>query len=61
MKKTIIVMATVVIEGDDVDRGLIGNVLDKLRHWYRWKHKMEGDDYAVVRVELSQDYAELPN
>ena len=56
MKKTIMVMATIKVEGDDLPNNLIKAILYKIKKWFKYRYKQESDNYIVVNVELSDDY-----
>ena len=56
MKKTIVLIATIKIEGDNLSDSFVKAILYKIRKWFKYKHKQESDNYIVVSVELSDDY-----
>ena len=59
MKKTVMVMATIKIEGDDLSSSFIKAILYKIKKWFRYSHKQESDKHIVVSVELSDDFITL--
>jgi len=59
MKKTIMVMATITIEGDDLNAGFLKRILQKIRKWFKYQHRLESDTYIVANVEFSDSYIEI--
>lgn len=59
MKKTIIVMATIKIEGDNLSNSFIKSILYKIKKWFRYNHKQESQQHIVVSVELSDNFIVL--
>jgi hypothetical protein len=59
MKKTIMVMATITIEGDDLNTGFLKRIVQKIGKWFRYKHRLESDNYIVAKVEFSDSYIEI--
>jgi len=56
MKKTIVVMATIKVEGDNLSTNFIKAILYKIKKWFKYRYKQESDSHIVVSVELSDDY-----
>ena len=59
MKKTIIVMATIEIEGDHLNEGFIQKILNRINRWFRWSHRLEADNYIVAKVDFSDNFVEI--
>lgn len=59
MKKTIMVMATITIEGDHLNSGFIKRILQRISRWFRYKYNLQGDNFIVANVELSTNYVEI--
>lgn len=53
------VMATITIEGDDLNTGFLKRIVQKIGKWFRYKHRLESDNYIVAKVEFSDSYIEI--
>ncbi len=60
MKKKVMVMVEIEIEGDCLDRKLMSRIIKRIGKWFRWKYRCEeGDSYIVSRVQFSDNFFEI--
>jgi|TARA_B100002019_G_scaffold12696_1_gene10274 hypothetical protein len=60
MKKRILVMATITIEGDNLTKNLITIILTKIKQYFAYKYRSKDSTVEIVHFELSDNYVELP-
>lgn len=60
MKKRILVMATITIEGDNLTKNLITIILTKIKQYFAYKYRSKDSAVEIVHFELSDNYVELP-
>ena len=60
MKKRILVMATITIEGDNLTKNLISIILTKIKQYFAYKYRSKDSTVEIVHFELSDNYVELP-
>ena len=59
MKKKIMVMATITIDGENVSLSVVKTLLSKIKKYFRYKYKLSNDDAEIVSIELSDNFIEL--
>lgn len=59
MKKTILVTATLTVEGDNLDSNFFKKLLKRLNRHFMYKFKYETRDSVLVRYEISENYIEI--
>jgi hypothetical protein len=59
MKKRILVMATITIEGDNLTKNLISIILAKIKQYFAYKYRSKDSTVEIVHFELSDNYVEL--
>lgn len=59
MKKRILVMATITIEGDNLTKNLITIILTKIKQYFTYKYRSKDSAVEIVHFELSDNYVEL--
>lgn len=59
MKKKILVMATITIEGDNLTKNLIKILLNKIKQFFSYKYRYKDSSVEVVYFELSDNFVEL--
>ncbi len=59
MKKRILVMATITIEGDNLTKNLITIILTKIKQYFAYKYRSKDSTVEIVHFELSDNYVEL--
>lgn len=59
MKKRILVMATITIEGDNLTKNLISIILTKIKQYFAYKYRSKDSTVEIVHFELSDNYVEL--
>lgn len=59
MKKTIVVMATITIEGDNLDHSFIQKILRKISKYFLFKFKYEDDNSVIVSYQISDNFVEI--
>lgn len=59
MKKKILVMATITIEGDNLTKNLIKILLNKIKQFFSYKYRYKDSNVEVVYFELSDNFVEL--
>ncbi len=60
MKKRILVIATITIEGDNLTKNLITIILTKIKQYFAYKYRSKDSTVEIVHFELSDNYVELP-
>jgi len=61
MKKKIIVMATITIEGDNLTKNFISIILTKIKKYFLYKFRFQESSSEIVRFELSDNFVEISN
>ena len=59
MKKKILVMATITIEGESLSKNFILVILSKIQKYFAYKFKFSNSKAEIVKIELSDNYVEL--
>jgi hypothetical protein len=60
MKKKVMVMVEIEMEGELLDRKLMTRVISRISKWFRWKYMGETTDtYIVSRVSFSDNFFEI--
>ena len=60
MKKKVMVMVEIEMEGELLDRKLMTRVISRISKWFRWKYRGENTDtYIVSRVSFSDNFFEI--
>ena len=59
MKKTIVVMATITIEGDNLNHSFIQKILRKISKYFLFKFKYEDDNSVIVSYQISDNFVEI--
>lgn len=59
MKKKILVMATISIEGENLTNNLIKILLNKIRKFFSYKYRYKDSNVEIVYFELSDNFVEL--
>ncbi len=60
MKKKVMVMVEIEMEGELLDRKLMTRVISRISKWFRWKYRGETTDtYIVSRVSFSDNFFEI--
>ena len=59
MKKRILVMATITIEGNNLTKNLITIILTKIKQYFAYKYRSKDSRVEIVHFELSDNYVEL--
>ena len=61
MKKKIIVIATITIEGDNLTKNFISIILTKIQIYFLYKFRFQESSSEIVRFELSDNFVEISN
>ena len=61
MKKKIIVIATITIEGDNLTKNFISIILTKIQKYFLYKFRFQESSSEIVRFELSDNFVEISN
>ena len=59
MRKKIVVMATITIEGDNLTKNFISIILTKIRKYFVYKFRLKDSEAELVTFELSDNYVEI--
>ena len=59
MKKKILVMATITIEGESLSKNFILVILSKIQKYFLYKFKFSNSKAEIVKFEVSDNYVEL--
>lgn len=59
MKKKILVMATITIEGENITKGIIQIILSKIKKYFTYKFRLKNSKAEIVYFELSDNFVEL--
>jgi len=60
MKKKVMVMVEIEMEGDSLDRRLMSRIIKRISKWFRWKYRGENNDtYIVSRGSFSDNFFEI--
>lgn len=59
MKKTIVVMATITIEGDNLNHSFIKKILRKISKYFLFNFKYEDDNSVIVSYQISDNFVEI--
>jgi hypothetical protein len=59
MKKKIIVMATITVEGDNITHNLLRIILAKIKKYFAYQYRIKDSSVELVKFELSDNYVEL--
>lgn len=60
MKKKVVVMVEIEMEGDSLDRKLMSRIIKRISKWFRWRYRGENTDtYIVSRVSFSDNFFEI--
>ena len=59
MKKKILVMATITIEGENINKSIIGMILSKIKKYFMYKFRFKNSEAEIVYFELSDNFIEL--
>ena len=59
MKKTIVVMATIKIEGENLDDSHIKKILKKIQKYFLYKFNYEDDNSVIVGYQISDNFVEI--
>lgn len=60
MKKKVMVMVEIEMEGESLNRKLMTLIIKKIGKWFRWKYRGESTDtYIVSRVSFSDNFFEI--
>ena len=59
MKKRILAMTTITIEGDDLNNNFIKTILRKIKTYFLYKYRFSDSTVEIVSIELSDNFVEL--
>lgn len=59
MKKTIVVMATIKIEGENLNDSCIKKILKRIQKYFLYKFKYEDDNSVIVGYQISDNFVEI--
>jgi len=59
MKKKILVMATITIEGENLTKNFISIILAKIKKFFSYKYRYEKSSVQIVKFELSDNFVEI--
>lgn len=59
MKKKIMVMATITIEGDNLNKSIISMILSKIKKYFTYKFKFKNSNAEIVYFELTDNFIEI--
>lgn len=59
MKKKILVMATITVEGENLTRNFITIILTKIQKYFTYRYKYKDSQIEFVKFELSDNYVEI--
>lgn len=59
MKKKIMVMATITIEGENLTKGFISMILSKIKKYFIYKFKFKSSSAEIVYFELTDNFIEI--
>jgi hypothetical protein len=59
MKKQILVMATITIEGENLNHTFISSILSRIKKYFLYKFNYEKKDFTIIKVEISDNFVEL--
>lgn len=59
MRKKLIVIATIDIEGDNLTDSFIKILLSKIKKYFKYKHQLSIDEAEIISFELSDNYMEI--
>ncbi len=59
MKKKIVVMATITIEGENLTKNFISIILTKIRKYFTYKFRFKESEAEIVVFELSDNFIEI--
>lgn len=59
MKKKIVVMATITVEGDNLTQNLLRIILAKIKKYFTYQYRYENSSVELVKFELSDNYVEI--
>ena len=59
MKKKIVVMATITIEGENLTKNFISIILTKIRKYFTYRFRLKESEAKIVVFELSDNFIEI--
>jgi hypothetical protein len=59
MKKKILVMATITIEGENITKNFIRILLNKIKKFFSYKYRYEKSSVQIIKFELSDNFVEI--
>lgn len=59
MRKRLMVIATIDIEGDNLTDSFIKGLLSKIKKYFKYKHKLSIDEADIISFQLSDNYVEI--
>jgi hypothetical protein len=59
MKKKIIVMATITVEGHNITHNLLRIILAKIKKYFTYQYRTKESNVELVKFELSDNYVEI--
>lgn len=52
-------MATITIEGENINKSIIGMILSKIKKYFMYKFRFKNSEAEIVYFELSDNFIEL--
>lgn len=59
MKKKILVMATITVEGENLTKNFITIILAKIQKYFAYRYRYKDSHVELVKFELSDNYVEI--
>ena len=59
MKKKILVMATITIEGENLNKNFISIILAKITKYFAYRYRTRESTIDLIKFELSDNYVEI--
>lgn len=59
MRKKIVVMATITIEGENLTKNFISIILTKIRKYFTYRFRLKESEAKIVVFELSDNFIEI--
>lgn len=59
MKKKILVMATITIEGEELTKNFIAIILSKIQKYFAYKFRFSNSKAEIIKFELSDNFVEI--
>jgi len=59
MRKKILVMATITIDGDHLTKNFISMILVKIHKYFAYKFRLKDSKAEIIKFELSDNFVEI--